>query len=64
MLVKDLPKQISDKTFWNLNDLFTYVYDNQLITEFWEIREEELTKSMKDNFLNAKKLSNSDFINL
>lgn len=64
MLVKDLPEQVSNKTFNDLWDLVAFVYDNQLVTEYWELSVYEINDKMKKDLEEARKLKDSDFINL
>jgi len=64
MLIKEIPEQIKSMQFLNIQELINYVYDNQIITEFWELSEKEVTLDMKKKFENAKKLNKSDFVNI
>lgn len=64
MLVKNLPKSFWDKTFENIQELIAYVYDNQIVTEIWELSEHEVTDVMRKKVLEAKKLEERDFVNL
>jgi hypothetical protein len=33
MLIKEIPTQMLEKTFVDIKELITFVYDNQIITE-------------------------------
>ena len=64
MLIKELPKSISNKTFTNIQEFVVFVYEEQLVTEFWELSESEVSDKMKKDLKEAQKLSRSDFVNL
>ena len=64
MLIKELPKVVSNKTFSNIKEFLVFIYQEQIITEFWELSENEVSESMKKDFLEAKKLDKSNFINI
>ena len=64
MLIKEVPEQISSMKFLNIQELLTYVYDNQIITEFWELSEKEVTTDMKKKLSEAKKMKSRDFVNI
>ena len=64
MLIKEVPEQISSMKFLNIQELLTYVYDNQIITEFWELSEKEVTTDMKKKLNEAKKMKSWDFVNI
>ncbi len=64
MLIKELPEILSEKTFWNIQDLMDFIYEHQIITEVWEVAISELTPSMLQDLEEAKQLQESDFVNI
>lgn len=64
MLIKELPSVVSNKTFANIKDFMVFIYEEQIVTEFWELTENEINKEMKVKLENAKKIDKSKFINI
>lgn len=64
MQIQEVPEQISNMQFVNIQELLTYIYDNQIITEYWELSQNETNQEMLKKLNEAKKLSKSDFINI
>lgn len=58
-------EDISIKTnFVNIKDLYEYIIENQLLTEVWELSQDEINDSMKKNLEKAKMLDDNMFVNL
>ena len=64
MYIKDLPKNIWEKTFSDIAEFITYVYNEGLVTEYGEIHSSEVSEWMKNDLAAAKALPRSDFINI
>jgi hypothetical protein len=53
-----------EKTFVDIKELITFVYDNQIITEVWELSADDVSDDMLLKLKNAKMMEKSDFVNL
>jgi len=52
-------KDINIKSnFVDLKDLFSYIIENQLVTEIWYLNENDLSEKSKNLFLKSIKSSN------
>ena len=64
MHIKDLPQSLWNKTFIDVAEFITYVYDEGLVTEYGEIHSSKVSKWMENNLAAAKARPRSDFINI
>jgi hypothetical protein len=56
--------KLQKTTFVNILDLYNFVIDNQLITEFWEFSKDNLDDYLLFDIEKAKKLPDFYFVNL
>lgn len=64
MLIKELPAIVENKTFVNVKEFLLFIYEEQIVTEYGELTEDEITNEMKQKLEIAKKIPRTDFINL
>ncbi len=64
MLIKELPKKVSDKTFSNIKEFVVFIHQEQLLTEYWELSKKEVTKEMLEKLNKAKALKEDEFVNI
>ena len=64
MLIKELPEVVWNKTFSNIKEFIVFVYEEQLITEYWELSEKEVSQNMLKELEKAKKIPRNKFVNL
>lgn len=50
--------------FVDIKEFYTYIIDNQFITEVGELWTHELTEDMKKKYISAKNIPDSDFVDL
>ena len=58
-------EDINIKTdFINIKDLYSYIVNNQLLTEIWELSEYEVSNEMINKYKEVKNYTNDMFVNL
>ena len=64
MLIKELPKEVWNKTFSNIKEFMIFIHEEQLITEYWELSENEVSDDMLKELKIAKNIPRNNFVNL
>ena len=64
MLIKELPEVVWNKTFSNIKEFMIFIHEEQLITEYWELSENEVSDDMLKELKIAKNIPRNNFVNL
>jgi len=57
-------QKIHKHVFGDVKDFYEYLIDNQIITEFRELSEDEVTPEIRVSIMEGKKMKKSEFINI
>ncbi len=62
--ITEVPNILADKKFATVQDFLSYVYDNQVVIEFWELDEAEISSQLAEEYQSAKSIDDSEYVNL